>query len=198
MTTHEPNLDMLTAYADGLLSPDAERSMRQHLESCELCTCALEAEREMLSALDAMRAEPLPDDFVAAVMGRVAQYPAHRPAAPIPWREIARWGAAASVAGGVVGLAAIAWIFGSGLIQGSELVAAVIGQGASLITGAVRGGRELSTWLGVLLQEGGELLWRLARIAVNSGWLVQVTLLVITVSLNYAFTRLVVNYQRRH
>lgn len=198
MNEHTPNLEMLTAWLDGLLSPDAARSMQQHVASCEACADALERERTFLATLDGMCADAPPDDFVAAVMGRVAQYPAHRPPAPVPWQQVVRWATAASVVFGVMGLATVAWVFGSGMVEGSGLAARAIGGGASLMASTVATARDAMASLGVLLEEAGELLWRIANLAVRSGWLVQSTLLLVTVSLNYAFTRLVLNYQRRH
>lgn len=198
MKLHEPNLDMLSAYIDGQLSPDAARSMEQHLRGCVVCTRALERERRLLEALDGVRSATPPADFVDGVMGRVAQYPTHRPAAPVPWRTVARWGIAASVLLGVAGLAALAWVLGSGAVAGGDLVAGGLTRIVTLFTGGVAAARDLVSPVGVLLEEAGKILWRLVGLAVNSGWLVQLTLLLLTVSLNYAFTRLVLNYQRRH
>lgn len=198
MSHHEPNLEMLSAFLDGVLSPDAARSMELHLRACDMCARALETERQLIARLDGMRRESPPEDFVASVMGRVAQYPAHRPPTPVPWGEVARWAVAASVFVGVVGLAVVAWMFGSGLVEGSEVLATVIARSAGLVASGVAAGREAVSWMGVLLEESGELLWRLANLAVRSGWVVQLALLLVTVSLNYAFTRLVLNYQRRH
>ena len=90
MKRHEPNLDMLSAYVDGVLSHDAARSMEQHLAKCEACAAAVEAERGFVASLDTLAEVRPPADFVDAVMGRVAQHPIHRPSAPIPWRSAVR------------------------------------------------------------------------------------------------------------
>lgn len=198
MKLHEPNLDMLSAYLDGQLSPDAARSMEQHLRGCVMCSRALARERELLGAVDGLRSVSPPSDFIDAVMGRVAQYPAPRSATPVPWRAVASWAAAASVVFGAVGLGALAWILGSGAVEGSDLLVGGLTRAVSLITGGTAAVRELVSPVGVLLEEAGKMVWRLAGLAVNSGWLVQLTLLLLTVSLNYAFTKLVQNYQRRH
>lgn len=198
MKLHEPNLDMLSAYLDGQLSPDAARSMEQHLHGCLVCARALARERRLIGSLDDARSVSPPPDFVNAVMGRVAQYPAHRPATPVPWRSMARWAAAASVVLGAGGLAVLAWILGSGALEGGDLVAGGLTRVIDVVTGGVAAVRDFVSPAGVLLEEAGKMLWRLASLAVNSSWLVQLTLLLLTVSLNYAFTRLVLNYQRRH
>ena len=198
---HEPNLDMLSAYVDDVLSPDAARSMGQHLRNCEVCRTALEEEAAFVGSLDSLaRAEP-PADFVNAVMGRVAQHPAHRPPAPVPWRSVMRWGVAASVVAAVSGAAGVRWLFTSGTLQAAEpanLLAATMGRLANLFAAGLGGTRELVSQASVLLEAGGELLWKLGSLATGSGWWVQLALLLLTVTLNYAFTRLVVNYQRRN
>lgn len=197
MKPHEPNLEMLSAHVDGMLSPDAARSMEQHLRSCEVCRRALRSERRFLGGLDGLRSASPPPDFVNAVMARVAQQPAHRPATPVAWASVARWGAAAAGVVMTVGVVLLAWLLGSGL-GGSELVAVAIARSAGFIAAALATFRDLAGPGLTLLEESGKILWRLASFAVRSGWVVQATLLLLTVSLNYAFTRLVASYQRRH
>lgn len=198
MPRHEPNLDMLSAYLDGQLSPDAGRSMEHHLSGCDVCSRALDRERRLLATLDRVGHVVPPPDFANAVMGRVAQTPAHRPPTPVSWERVAGWtGAAGVVLAGVV-VAVLAWLLGAGAVEGGNLLAAAVGWSADLITSGVMVLREYASPIGVLLEESGKMIWRLASLALNSGWLVQMTLLILTISLNYAFTRLVASYQRRH
>lgn len=201
MKQHEPNLDMLSAYVDGVLSPDAARSMEQHLAKCDVCSAAVRAEREFVLALDTMADAGPPLDFVEAVMGRVAQHPIHRPSAPIPWRSAVRASVAASLLLVVLVGSGVAWLIGSGALEGID-PAGLAAQGISglvgLFTSAVVGIREMAAPALALMENAGKVLWRLATFTLSSSWVVQVTLLLLTVSLNYAFTRLVLGYQRRH
>lgn len=202
MKVHGPNLDMLSAYVDGVLSPDAARSMEQHLEHCLVCTNALSAERDLVQALDSLAHLDPPPDFVNAVMGRVAQYPAHRPGtAVLPWRAAARWSVAASLLLVIAIGGAAAWLVGSGALEQLEpgtLVAMGIGRATVFLATAITTLRNLIDPGLVLLEAAGRMVWRLVMLATTSGWMVQVTLLLLTISLNYALTRLVAGYQRRH
>ncbi len=201
MSTHEPNLDMLSAYVDGVLSPDAHRSMEQHLKRCQVCADAERREQGFVARLDRLSEVAPPPDFVNAVMGRVAQYPAHRPGAAIPWREAMRWSVAASVTLLALFTGAVAWLIGSGAldsVQTGTVVAAGVGGIADVAASSVSTTRAVLAQGRVLLEEAGQIVWRISSLAMGSSWLVQATLLLLTVSLNYAFTRLVLNYQRRH
>ncbi len=201
MSSHEPNLDMLSAYIDGVLSPDAHRSMEQHLKRCQVCADAERQERRYLGRLDRLSEVAPPADFVSAVMGRVAQYPAHRPGSGIPWREAMRWSVAASVTLLALFAGGVAWLIGSGALDGIQtgaVLAAGVGGIADVTTSSISAARTVVTQGRVLLEEAGQIMWRISNLAISSGWLIQGTLLLLTVSLNYAFTRLVLNYQRRH
>lgn len=201
MKVHEPNLDMLSAYVDGALSPDAMRSMEQHLRRCDDCSRALEAERGFLRSLDSMAEVRPPEDFVNRVMGRVAQYPAHRPGTSLPWREAMRWSVAASAVVAVALVAALAWLVGSGALADTSPASWFvygIGGLADVGTTLVAGARDLVGPVLVILEQIGQMIRRLLSLAIGSGWVVQLTLLLLTVSLNYAFTRMVLDYQRRH
>lgn len=202
MKVHEPNLDMLAGYVDGVLSPDAARSMEQHLQHCLVCTNALAAERGLVQRLDSLaRLEP-PPEFVNAVMGRVAQYPAYQGGpAFIRWRAAARWSVAASLLLLIVIGGGVAWLVGSGALeqmQPGTLVAMGAGRAAVFLATAFAALRNLINPGLVLLEEAGKMVWRLLTLATNSGWVVQTTLLLLTISLNYTLTRLVAGYQRRH
>ena len=198
---HRPNFDLLTAYLDGALSEDATRSMRQHIERCEACAAALDAERGFLQALDGMtRVEP-PPDFVAGIMARVSQYPAFRPASPVPWRVAVGWGAAASVLLTVLVIAGAWGLMQSDVIAAAESgdrVAVLVSQAAGLGTSTIKAVRPLASQGYVLLETTGKVVMRLTGLATQSGWMVQVAILMLTVMINYAFTRLVLSYQRRH
>lgn len=193
--------DMLSAYLDGVLSADAERSLRQELKQDATLRRALERERRLLRGLDDMVQVPPPEDFVNGVMGRVAQYPAHRPAAPIPWRAALQWSAAATLLLVALAGAGVAWLVGSGTLEGARpasLVAGGISGSARLVASGFSSAQELARPLMVLVEEAGQLIWRFSSFAAGSGWLVQIGLLILTVTLNYAFTRLVLGYQRRN
>jgi anti-sigma factor RsiW len=201
MTEHTPNRDMLTAYADGVLSPDAVRSMEQHLRECTACAVALEQERSFLQDLDGLANVAVPADFTSAVMGRVAQHRAYQPGRAIPWRTAMRYGVAAALVLAVLLGGGVTWMLGSGTLQSAEpgaVVAVGISRTAQMAAGLIATMRGLVTQGFVLVEAAAQLIWRITLLAAGSGWMVQLTLLLLTVSLNYAFTRLVLNYQRRH
>lgn len=83
-------------------------------------------------------------------------------------------------------------------VQTGTVLAAGFGGVADAATSSISTSRAVVTQGRVLLEEAGQILWRISSLAISSGWLVQGTLLLLTISLNYAFTRLVLNYQRRH
>jgi len=198
---HLPNLDMLSAYVDGVLSPDAKRSMEQHLERCEICAAAMAKEQAFLASLDHLAEVAPPADFVNAVMGRVAQQPTFRPATPIPWRAAVRWSVAASLVLTVLAATGVAWMLGSGALGDADptsLVGSGIAGLVSFLASGVATAREWARPALALLENAGKVLWRLTAMTLNSGWVVQISLLLLTVSLNYAFTRLVLGYQRRN
>jgi len=191
---------MLSAYADGALSPDAQRSMQQHLQRCAACATALEREQRFLHRLDEMAEVSLPADFVNAVMGRVAQYPTPEQAHRIPWRAAARWVATAGIviAAALAGVAA--WLVGSGTLEKmapGNLLAAAVGRLTLGFASLIAGLSAVIDPAMVLLEETGKLAWKLSAATLTSGWVVQLTLLTLTISLNYALTRLVASYQRR-
>ncbi len=201
MNRHEPNRDMLSAYADGVLSPDAVRSMEQHLVECDTCARALESEKRFLTRLDTLAHVVPPADFVNAVMGRVAQHPVHRPGNAIPWRAAMRYGVAAALVLAVILGGGVTWMLGSGTLQNAQpgaVVAVGISSAAGLAAGAFTTLRDFVSQGFVVLEAVAQLLWRVTLLAAGAGWMIQVTLLLLTVSLNYAFTRLVLNYQRRN
>lgn len=201
MNGHRPNRDMLSAYADGVLSPDAVRSMEQHLAECDTCARALESERQFLVRLDTLADVTPPADFVNAVMGRVAQHPTHRPGNAIPWRMAMRYGVAAALVLAVVLGGGMTWMLGSGTLQNAQpgaVVAVGISGAAHLAAGVFATTRNFVGQVFVVFEAGAQLLWRVTLLAAGAGWMVQLTLLLLTVGLNYAFTRLVLDYQRRH
>ncbi len=194
------NLDILSAYLDGVLSPDAERSLQHELKQDEEMRQALEAERRLLSTLDGLTRVSPPADFVNGVMGRVAQHPAHRPAAPIPWRAALQWSVAASLLLVILAGVGVAWLVGSGALEGARpvgLIATGISGAAGLVASGFTATKQLSGPAMAILEEAGQMMWRFSTFAASSGWVVQIGLLLLTVTLNYAFTRLVLGYQRR-
>ncbi len=201
MNGHQPNRDMLSAYVDGVLSPDAVRSMEQHLAECDMCAQALESERQFLAQLDTLANVTPPDDFVNAVMGRVAQHPAYRPGNAIPWRAAMRYGVAAALVLAVILGGGVTWMLGSGTLRNAQpgaVVAVGISSAAGLAAGVFATARAFVSQGFIVLEAAAQLLWRVTLLAAGAGWMIQVTLLLLTISLNYAFTRLVLNYQRRN
>lgn len=201
MKEHQPNLDMLSAYADGVLSPDAARSMAQHLAHCEVCAAAAQREQEFLGGLSARARVPVPGDFMDAVMGRVAQHPLHQPTGPIPWRSAMRAGVAASLLFVVLAASGVGWLIGSGALERAEpatMAAAAAGGVASTFVSALSAARDMGRPALALVESTGKAFWRVTMMMLSSGWLIQSALLLLTVSLNYAFTRMVLGYQRRH
>ena len=205
MTRHEPNLDMISAYLDGGLSADAARSMDQHLQTCSTCTEALDRERAFLVTLDVLgRIEP-PSDFVEGTMGRVSQYPAYRPVAPVPWQLAFRWAATLTVLLFVLLVGGTWGVVQSGVLTEAESGGAVA-YSISRLTDFIKLGLvsardavgEFAAPIVAVAETVGKMALRLSSLATGSSWLVQGALLLLTVMLNYAFTRLVLSYQRRH
>lgn len=197
MSDHRPDRDALTGYLDDTLSIDARQWMEHHLERCSVCRAALEQERGLSKRLDSIRGIEPPADFTEGVMARVAQQPPHQPSQQVPWRRVAMWtsGVASSLAAVLLVGAWLLW--NSGALQGVSPT--------SLLSRSVRAGAgyasELATGLEDVLpvvQALGKPVMYLFELATNAGWAVQLAVLLITVTLNYVLTRMVLNYQRRH
>lgn len=77
------------------------------------------------------------------------------------------------------------------------VVAVAISSSAGMAASVFASARHFISQGFVLLEAAAQLMWRVTLLAASAGWMVQITLLLLTVSLNYAFTRLVLNYQRR-
>lgn len=194
-----PDRDSLTGYLDESLSIDAAQWIRQHLEGCADCCTKLERERRLSATLDGLRSIEPPADFTEGVMARVAQYPAYQPRAEVPWRNAARWGGVAAAAVLVVAVF-IGWIVvASGGDQGVEVPA-----GASAFTAAING----TVWayervaagferIAPQLQDAFSVAYFVYEFIRDAGLPVHLALLLVTVGLNYALTRMVLNYQRR-
>jgi predicted anti-sigma-YlaC factor YlaD len=199
MTRHT-TLTLLSAYLDGELSSEERERIELHLEKCETCREALDQESQFLQQIGAIRNIEPPLDFTEAVMARVAQQPAFQPPAEVPWRKVAGWsfGLAASLVA-VLGLGV--WVAIS-----SEAVAGANATG--LLSSAITGLAEISSFVistvgsflspaMALARAGATIVLRLFDLARNSGLAVQLGVLLATVTLNYVFTRMVLNYQRR-
>lgn len=201
MSAHRPDHDRLTAYLEGALSVDAMQWVERHLESCKLCREAVQRERRMLRGLDRLGGIELPQDFVEGVMARVAQYPAYQPTKKIPLRRVAAW-AAGLAACLVVVLAAGAWFAVQSQVVSDDEVSGVlyrvirntVDYGGDL----VRAADQLLTPAYSLFRALGTAVFQIFRFVAESGWVLQLGLLLVTVTLNYLFTRMVLNYQRRH
>jgi hypothetical protein len=190
-----PDRDSLSAYLEESLSIDATQWIKQHLNSCGACRTKLEQERVFLERLDGLCSVKPPADFTQGVMARVAQYPTYHPAAEVPLKGFLKWGVGAVAAGIVVALF-IGWmVVASGTGPGVEVPA-----GASAFTTAI----EWTVWLwesargvGEPLMQPLEAVWGVVEFVREAPLMVQLALLLVTVGLNYALTRMVLNYQRR-
>lgn len=200
MKEHRPDLDRLSAYVEDALSPDARRSLEQHLAGCGACREALEREGRLLRRLDGLaRIEP-PPDFVQAVMGRVAQYPAYRPAPAVPWRRVLAW--SAGLAAALVAVLGVgAWQIAGQPGADARLVDLLHRTAVGLVEvgGMVfRASRQVLEPASTVVEALAKAVHRVSTLAASSGRIVQATILLLTVMLNYAFTRMVLNYQRRN
>ena len=200
MSREHPDRDSLSAYLEEALSIDAAQWVEHHLEGCVECGGKLEQERAFLEELGGLCSIEPPADFTQGVMARVAQFPAYQPAPEVQWRRISLWvGSAAALM--VVLLGFVGWVLVAGApAEGPEVPAQVPGGIAWVMNSAlevyfwVRGTFEAA--LPLLLIAWKVLLGILESFR-QSGLAVQLTLLLVAVGLNYWFTRLVLNYQRR-
>lgn len=71
--------DRIYEYLDGTLGPAERGEVDRHLAGCAFCRRALEIRRTIAEAASALPDEPVPDDFAAGVMVRVAERPAYGP-----------------------------------------------------------------------------------------------------------------------
>jgi len=200
MSDHRPDYDRLSAYIEGALSPDGTRWIELHLKKCEVCRAALEREKSFLEQIGSLRSIQPPPDFTEGVMARVAQQPAYQPPAEVPWRKVAGWS---------VGLAAsLVAVLGLGVWVAISSDAVAGADATGLLSRAITGLAEVSSFListvgsfvspaMALAKAGATIVLRLFDLARNSGLAVQLGVLLATVTLNYVFTRMVLNYQRR-
>lgn len=200
MGRHTPDRIGIVDYLEGILEPDASRAMAYHLKGCEACRAALEEERALLQRLESMARAEAPADFVAAVMGRVAQRPAYRPSQPVPWRQVA------TLAGGLAAALLVTLVGGVwALGRSGELAEAGVGDHLGyLVVQLVKLGSFVGALVGPILDKGVALFDGLATAisemvtaAAGASWWVQLGVLILAVTANYAFTRLVLAYQRR-
>lgn len=199
MSSEHPDRDSLSAHLDETLSIDATQWIEQHLSSCAQCRTRLEQERVFLGELDGLRTVRTPSDFTQGVMARVAQYPAYEPGKEVSWRRLAVWGGAGAAALFVLALF-VGWL----VVAGGGAEGVQVPAGASVFTNAA----SWTVWLWENTQSrlervmpqleavlGG--LYVVVGLVREAGLMVQLALLLITVGLNYALTRMVLNYQRR-
>ena len=201
MSEQHPNRDSLSAYLEEALSIDATQWIDHHLEGCTKCQDKLDEERRFLRKLDGLHKIDVPSDFTEAVMARVAQFPAHQPRVAVPWRRVF-FGAAGLAAVLFVLLALAGWIIMSGAPLDSPEASGAASRSVTTIAEFAKVvylyGRKAFDWSLAVLQTGGTILFGLFDFVRRSGLAVQLTVLLITVALNYFLTRLVLNYQRRH
>ena len=202
MNSEHPDRDSLSAYLEEALSIDASQWIQQHLARCVSCQGKLEQERAFLRELNSLKTVEPPADFVEGVMARVAQYPDHQRAPELEWRRITRmsWWVASAAATLVVLLGFIGWV----LVAGSSPEA----EGTVAVSGGIVWFFEVAKQVYFFGLSNLEGVWSVAMIGFtvlfnifefirNAGLMVQLALLLATVALNYAFTRMVLNYQRR-
>jgi anti-sigma factor RsiW len=200
MTSEQhPDRDSLNAYLEEALSIDATQWLRHHLAGCAECRARLEQERAFLRRLDGLRTVEVPVDFTAGVMARVAQYPAYQPATEVSWRRLAVWaGSLAALL--VVGLGVGGWLLMTLPAEGQEAA----GYASSGIVAVAQAAKNVYLWgaeavetATPLVQPIGTLLAGVLAYFRGSSLAFQLAVLLITVALNYLFTRMVLNYQRR-
>jgi predicted anti-sigma-YlaC factor YlaD len=200
MSDHRPDYDRLSAHIEGTLSHDATRWLELHLKKCETCRVALEREKRFLEQIGSLRSIQPPPDFTEGVMARVAQQPAYQPPAEVPWRKVAGWSVALA--------ASLVAVLGLGVWVAISSDAVAGADATGLLSRAITGLAEISSFListvgsflspaMALAKAGGTIVLRLFDLARNSGLAVQLGVLLATVTLNYVFTRMVLNYQRR-
>ncbi len=200
MSNQHPDRDSLSAYLEKALSIDARQWVEQHLDSCASCRAKVDQEQAFLDRLGDLKAVTPPDDFVQGVMARVAQYPAYQPAPEVQWRRAGVWigSAAASL---VLLLAFVGWVLVSGApAEGAESTSAVSGGIAWFFATAKEVyffGVDQMEGVWSIMMVGFAVLAGIFDFIRNAGLMVNLVLLLITVALNYAFTRMVLNYQRR-
>jgi anti-sigma factor RsiW len=200
MTSQQhPDRDSLNAYLEEALSVDATQWLRHHLAGCGECRARLEQERAFLRRLDGLRTVEVPVDFTAGVMARVAQYPAYQPATEVSWQRLAVWaGSLAALL--VLGLGVGGWLLMTLPAEGQEAE----GYASTGIVAAAQAATNVYLW-GVeavktarpLVQPIRTLLAGILEYARGSSQAFQLAVLLIAVALNYLFTRMVLNYQRR-
>ena len=201
MSGQHPDRDSLSAFLEQALSIDATQWIEHHLETCHACQDKLEEERRFLCRLDGMRKIDSPKDFTEAVMARVAQLPPHQPKIEVPWLKVAI--SATGLAALIVVLVGIAgWmLIGAAPLESPEASGAA-SRGVTTFAEVAKEvfffGQGLFNKGIALAQTAGTFLVGLFELVRRSGLAVQLTILLITVGLNYFFTRLVLNYQRRH
>lgn len=194
-----PDRDSLTGYLDESLSIDATQWIRQHLEGCAACCAMLERERRLSATLGGLRSIVPPTDFTEGVMARVAQYPAYEPRTELPWRNAARWGGVAAVV-----LLALVVFIGWIVVSGGGGQGLQVPAGASAFTLAIDG----TVWayervaagvarIAPRLKDAFSVAYVVYEFIRDAGLPVHLALLLVTVGLNYALTRMVLNYQRR-
>jgi len=198
-SSDHPDRDSLSAYLDESLSIDATQWIKHHLEGCTTCGAKLKQERAFLAELDGLRAVRPPDDFTQGVMARVAQYPTYQPTKELPWKRYAIRGSVAAAVLFVVALF-IGWVVVAGSGEGLQVPA-----GAGLFTTAI--GYTVGLWNAtsdLMAQFGPQAEAVLGAIMAfvdffrGAPLMVKLAILLVTVGLNYALTRMVLNYQQRH
>jgi len=76
MTTCTECEELYNLYLDGLLTIEEEARMQAHLAACPACRRALSDLPQLFAALDRLPEAPVPADFLAGVLGRLAVPPA--------------------------------------------------------------------------------------------------------------------------
>lgn len=72
-------VDRIYDYLDGALSPVEREDFEHHLAGCASCRKALEIRREIAGAASVLPDVPVPGDFAAGIMAKVAEMPSYGP-----------------------------------------------------------------------------------------------------------------------
>ncbi len=200
MSGQHPDRDSLSAYLEESLSIDASQWIKQHLDGCTACGTKLEQEQTFLDELNSLGSIKPPVDFTEGVMARVAQQPAYRPGAEVPWKRISLW-AASAVAAFVVLATFVGWVLVAGSsgqeAQTSGVASSAVAAAADWTKALYFSARDNTSGVFYVFRITGSVLFGIFDFIRNAGLMVQLALLLATVALNYAFTRMVLNYQRR-
>jgi anti-sigma factor RsiW len=172
--------DRIYDYLDGALSAAEREDLERHLAGCAACRCALDVRRKIAGAAAGLPDAPVPDDFAAGIMAKVAEMPVYAPKKAVR-RFFWAAGGAAAVLASVLGLYAF-WTdqgvlallqrWGGGFVSCLQTTAGAAAKGLKLL---LLGGKiiaEVSSQALSTLQSVASMMGPEARIVVAGGALV--------------------------